>query len=84
MSVTATVSDVDLSTGSDPEVNGKVGRVVIRVRGAAGPGEVVIRIRGGSEAYIAYADEVIERDSDVLVIGYRGHRSVDVVPWEFA
>ena len=79
------MSDVGFSTGrAKREVMGKVGRVVIRVRGAAGPGEVVVRILGASEAFIAYSDEVIERDTDVLVIGDRGQRSVDVVPWEFS
>jgi hypothetical protein len=67
--------------GADPEVHGKVGHVIIRIRGAAGPGEVLVKVRGGTEAFIAYADEVIERGEDVLVVDSRGHRCVDVVPW---
>jgi hypothetical protein len=51
------------------------------VRGSKGPGEVLVRIRGGSEAFIAYADTEIERDTDVLVVSSRGERAVDVVPW---
>ena len=79
------MSRVGLITGqSDPEVTGKVGRVIIRVRGAAGPGEVLVSVRGGTEAFIAYADIVIERETEVLVISSRGHRSVDVVPWELS
>jgi hypothetical protein len=65
----------------DLEVTGKVGRIIVRVRGGEGPGEVLVRVRGGSEAFIAYADAEIERDTDVLVVASRGERSVDVVPW---
>jgi hypothetical protein len=68
---------------ADAEVNGKVGRVIVRVRGAEGPGEVLVRIRGGTEAFIAYADRVIERDADVLVVASRGERAVDVEPWPY-
>ena len=66
---------------ADLEVTGKVGRVIVRVRGGAGPGEVLVRVRGGSEAFIAYCDAEIERDTDVLVVNSRGERAVDVVPW---
>jgi hypothetical protein len=65
----------------DLEVTGKVGRIIVRVRGSEGPGEVLVRVRGGSEAFIAYADTEIERDTDVLVVSSRGERAVDVVPW---
>ena len=78
------MTDVGSTSGADPAVQGKVGRVLIRIRGAAGPGEVLVSVRGGTEAFIAYADEVIDRDREVLVIGYRGHRAVDVVPWDLA
>ncbi len=66
---------------ADLEVTGKVGRVIVRVRGSKGPGEVMVRVRGGSEAFIAYSDTEIERDTDVLVVSSRGERAVDVVPW---
>jgi hypothetical protein len=65
----------------DLEVTGKVGRIIVRVRGSEGPGEVLVRVRGGSEAFIAYADTEIARDADVLVVNSRGERAVDVVPW---
>ena len=67
----------------DPEVTGKVGRVIVRVRGSGGPGEGLIRIRGGSEAFIAFSDQIIERDTDVLVVASRGSRCVDVEPWPY-
>ncbi len=66
---------------ADPELTGKVGRVIVRVRGGDGPGEVLVRVRGGSEAFIAYADTAIDRGTDVLVVSSRGNRCVDVVPW---
>jgi hypothetical protein len=66
---------------ADPEVTGKAGRVIVRVRGGKGPGEVLVRVRGGSEAFIAYSESEIERDTDVLVVNSRGERAVDVVPW---
>jgi nucleotide-binding universal stress UspA family protein len=65
----------------DAEVAGKLGRVIVRVRGAEGPGEVLVHVRGGTEAFIAFADGIIERDCDVLVVSSRGHRTVDVVEW---
>ncbi len=67
----------------DLEVTGKVGRIIVRVRGAGGPGEVLVRVRGGSEAFIAFAESVIERETDVLVVCSRGDRCVDVVPWPY-
>jgi hypothetical protein len=65
---------------ADPEVIGKAGRVIVRVRGADGPGEVLVRVRGGTEALIAFSDVVIERDAEVLVTHSHGDRCVDVVP----
>jgi len=60
---------------------GKLGHVVTRIRGGAQPGEVRIAIRGSSEVYLAYSDAPIEQSSPVLVIGSRGGRELDVVPW---
>lgn len=64
----------------DPEVIGKAGRVIVRVRGADGPGEVLVRVRGGTETLIAFSEVVIERDAEVLVTHSHGQRTVDVVP----
>jgi hypothetical protein len=60
---------------------GKLGHVVTRIRGGAQPGEVAIPIRGGNEVYLAYSDEPIEQSAPVLVVGSRGGRSLEVVPW---
>lgn len=75
---------VYLSYVVDSEVTGKVGQVIVRVRGAGSPGEVIVAVRGGTEAFIAFSDEPIELNTDVLVVGSRGERCVDVVPWPFA
>jgi hypothetical protein len=74
---------VYLSGVVDPEVTGKVGQVIVRIRGGEGPGEVLVAVRGGTEAFIAFAATPIELDTDVLVVSSRGERSVDVVPWPF-
>lgn len=64
----------------DDAVVGLLATVVIRVRGGDQPGEILVRVRGGAETLIAYADTCIERNSQVLIITSRGHRSVDVIP----
>jgi hypothetical protein len=66
---------------TDDEVIGKVGRTIVRIRGADAPGEVMVSVRGGTECFIAYSEQEIERSAEVLVISSRGQRSVDVVPW---
>jgi membrane protein implicated in regulation of membrane protease activity len=63
---------------------GKVGRVLVRIRGAAAPGEVLVQVAGSPETYLAYGDDPISVGSDVLVVGSRGGRAVDVVPWDSA
>ena len=60
---------------------GKIGTVIIAVRGGSRPGEV--RIVGGGIAhyYLAYAATAIPVGAEVLVINNRGGRQVDVEPW---
>jgi hypothetical protein len=53
----------------------------VATRGDAGPGEVVLRIRGGSETYLAYSQDPLDRHTSVLVVAVRGARTVDVVAW---
>jgi hypothetical protein len=68
---------------ADDEVVSKIGRVTGRI--APGTiGEVVIPIRGGRETYYGYAFEtgdVIEVDTEVIVVEHIGPRSVKVVPF---
>ena len=61
---------------------GKVGRVLVRIREGAPPGEVVVHVDGMPETYVAYCDDPVPVGADVLVIGVRSGRAVDVVPWD--
>jgi membrane protein implicated in regulation of membrane protease activity len=45
------------------------------------PGEVVVHIRGGTETYIAYADVELPAQAEVLVVGQRTARTVEVTPF---
>jgi hypothetical protein len=65
----------------DEAAIGTVGVLTIATRGAAGPGEVRIKIRGGSECYLAWSEAPIPKGATVLVIDYRGPRTVDVMEW---
>jgi hypothetical protein len=60
---------------------GKLGHVVTRIRGGDKPGEVTIPIRGGHEVYLAFSEHAVERSAPILVVGSRGGRCLDVVPW---
>jgi hypothetical protein len=55
--------------------------LTIATRGADGPGEAQIRIRGGSERYLAWSESPLPKGATVLVIDYRGPRTVDVIEW---
>ena len=66
----------------DESAIGTVGVLVIATRGQSGPGEVSIRIRGGSEKYLAWSEAPLPKGTTVLIIDYRGPRTVDVVEWD--
>jgi hypothetical protein len=61
---------------------GCIGVIIVATRGRAGPGEVLVRIRGGSEAFIAWSPEPLQKGTSVLVIDERGSRTVDVSAWD--
>jgi membrane protein implicated in regulation of membrane protease activity len=65
---------------TDP-VHGRVGVIVVATRGTAGPGEVMVTVRGSREAYLAWSVDPLRKGTEVLVIGIRGARTVDVEPW---
>ncbi|MFD4755066.1 hypothetical protein [Streptomyces sp. NPDC058426] len=67
---------------SDDAVLGCTGAVVVATRGSAGPGEVLAEVRGGRELFLAWSEAPIPRGTRVLVVGSRGTRQIDVVPWE--
>jgi hypothetical protein len=66
----------------DESASGRVGILVVATRGPDGPGEVSVRIRGGSEKYLAWSEAPISRGAHVLICGYRGPRTVDVIEWD--
>jgi hypothetical protein len=63
----------------DDSPAGRSGYVSVAIPGDKRAGEVTLTIRGGTEAFIAFAEHPIERGVQVLVVGDRGARSVDVV-----
>jgi hypothetical protein len=70
-----------LSLTRDESSIGTVGVLTIATRGAAGPGEVRIKVRGGSECFLAWSETPLPRGTTVLVINFRGARTVDVIEW---
>jgi hypothetical protein len=65
---------------TDP-VRGLTGTLTAQIRGAGMLGEVLVAIRGGTELYIARAEEPISAGTTVLIITVNPGRIVDVVPW---
>lgn len=65
--------------GTDDTPEGKTGTVTVAIPGPGRAGEVQVAIRGGTESFIAYADGAVSRGTAVLVVGYRGGRTVDVI-----
>jgi hypothetical protein len=66
----------------DHALIGRIGVLTVATRGSAGPGEVQVPIRGGTEAFIAWSPEPLAKGTSVLIIESRGHRAVDVSPWD--
>jgi hypothetical protein len=64
---------------SEDSPAGRTGYVTVAIPGPGRPGEVRISIRGGTEAFLAYAEEAIARGTQVLIVGDRGGRAVDVI-----
>jgi membrane protein implicated in regulation of membrane protease activity len=65
----------------DESLIGSIGVLTVATRGAAGPGEVMLKVRGGRECYLAYSIDPIPKGATVLVIDFRGTRTVDVSEW---
>jgi membrane protein implicated in regulation of membrane protease activity len=60
---------------------GRVGVVVIAVRGGNLPGEVRVVVDGIPHYYLAYAVKPLPTGTEVLVINTRGALQIDVEPW---
>ena len=61
---------------------GCLGKVIVATRGGDGPGEVLVKVRGGTEAYVAWSEEPLARDTSVIVFNSRGERTVDVMQFD--
>jgi hypothetical protein len=66
-------------TGTEDSPAGKTGYMTVAIQGPQRPGEVQVEIRGGTETFIAYSEAAVARGAQVLVVGYRGGRAVDVI-----
>jgi hypothetical protein len=64
------------------ELVGKVGEVVVRVRGGDRPGEIVVTVDGAPELYLALSHKELPVGRRVLVVRDRGDRTVDVEAWD--
>jgi hypothetical protein len=69
-----------MSSDAEQSVVGAVGRVTVPIP-VGGPGEVLVPVRGGTEAFAAWADQAIAKDTRVLVIECTSARSVIVTPF---
>jgi membrane protein implicated in regulation of membrane protease activity len=63
----------------EQDLIGTVGMVTVPIDPGR-PGEVILPVRGGTEAYAAYSDEVIAKNSRVVVVECLSGRSVMVTP----
>jgi len=57
---------------------GRTAHVTVAIPGGDKAGEVVLRVRGGSEAFIAFADQHVDAGAQVVVVDDRGARMVVV------
>ena len=64
------------------ELVGKVGEVVVRIRGGSRPGEIEVVVGGAPELYLALAQTELSVGRRVLVVHDRGDRTVDVEAWD--
>lgn len=68
------------SDGATVNIVGRVARVRTAIPGGVRRGEVTVTVRGGTETYMAVADQPLDIGSEVLVVEDRGERTVFVVP----
>lgn len=60
---------------------GRLGTVIIGIRGGDLAGEVRIVVDGLAHYYLAFSAAAVPAGAEVLVINNRGARQVDVEPW---
>jgi hypothetical protein len=71
---------VIMSYAQGDSVVGRPAYVTVAIPGGSQAGEVLLRVRGGTESYIAFADEPVGIGAEVIVLADRGARSVLVAP----
>ncbi|HXW80312.1 MAG TPA: hypothetical protein VEJ84_12480 [Acidimicrobiales bacterium] len=69
-----------MSYAGPDSVVGKPAYVTVAIPGGTRAGEVLLRIRGGTESYIAFADQPVGVGAQVVVLADRGARAVLVAP----
>jgi membrane protein implicated in regulation of membrane protease activity len=69
-------------SSDDDHLIGRLGYVTTRIVGPARPGEVQVRLGQGSEAFIAFATEPIDRGAQVMVVGRRPGRVLEVTAFD--
>ncbi len=69
-----------MSYAEADSVVGRPAYVTVAIPGGSHAGEVLLRVRGGTESYIAYADQPVGVGAQVVVLADRGARSVLVAP----
>jgi len=62
----------------DQDLVGTIGFVTVPISKSR-PGEVMLPVRGGTEAFAAYADEPLAKNTRVIVTEARSARSVNVI-----
>lgn len=60
---------------------GRIGTVIVPIRGGERAGEVRLLVAGIAHYYLAYAPQPVPAGTAVLVINNRGSRQIDVEPW---
>jgi membrane protein implicated in regulation of membrane protease activity len=68
-----------MSNLDEDRVVGSLGMAITRIPGGDRPGEVQVSIRGGSESFIAYGVDPIGRGEQVMIVGRRPGRILDVI-----
>ena len=61
---------------------GSLGYITVRIGGGTRAGEVQLAFQGGSECFIAYADDPIDRGEQVVVVDRRPGRAVVVTRFD--
>jgi hypothetical protein len=62
----------------DQQLVGTIGYVTVPIS-VTKPGEVVLPVRGGTEAFAAFSDAPLAKNTRIIVVEARSARSVNVI-----